>query len=282
MNTPTPPPLDSRARRGRSAAVGGGAAVLVVFALLPILALLIWAVAGQWRYPDLLPRSLSMRALERLFDPRQQIITGLLTSLGVAAAVTILACGIGYPAGRALGLYRFRGRRLVQFFLLAPVIVPGVAVTLGIQVFFIRFNLADTVVGVIAVQLMPTVPYAATVLAGAFANFDPDYERQARALGARPWRTFLHVTFPILRPALILAAVFTSLISWSEYILTFLIGGGQVKTLPLLLFSALSTSDTSSAAALAVLLALPPLLLVAVTSRCVRSGSVAAIGFARL
>ena len=35
----------------------------------------------------------------------------------------------------AIGLYRFRGRRLVQFLLLAPVIVPGLAVTLGIQVF---------------------------------------------------------------------------------------------------------------------------------------------------
>ena len=47
----------------------------------------------------------------------------------------------------------------MQFLLLAPVIVPGLAVTLGIQVFFIRYGLADTVAGVVLVHLIPTVPY---------------------------------------------------------------------------------------------------------------------------
>ena len=76
----------------------------------------------------------------------------------------------------------------MQFLLLAPVIVPGLAVTLGIQVFFVRYGLSDTVLGVVLVQLMPTVPYAATLLGAAFANLDVDYERQARSLGAGPVR----------------------------------------------------------------------------------------------
>ena len=95
--------------------------------------------------------------------------------------------------------------------------------------FFIRYGLADTATGVVLVQLMPTVPYAATVLAAAFANLDTDYERQARALGAGPVRVLLFVTLPLLRPALLLAALFAFLISWSEYVLTLLIGGGQVR-----------------------------------------------------
>lgn len=68
----------------------------------------------------------------------------------------------------------------------------------------------------ILVQLLPTVPYAATVLGAAFANLDLDYERQARALGAGPVRTLVFVTIPLLRLALILAALFRFLISWSE------------------------------------------------------------------
>jgi putative spermidine/putrescine transport system permease protein len=250
--------------------------------LLPMIPLLVWAVSGQWRYPALLPQHYSGRGLRLLADPHTQILHGLLTSTVIAVTVAGLACLIGFPAGRAIGLYRFRGRRMVQFFLLAPVIVPGLAVTLGIQVFFIRYGLSDTMTGVILVQLMPTVPYAATLLAGAFSNYDIEYERQARMLGAGPFRVLLTVTIPLLRPAIALAALFAFLISWSEYVLTLLVGGGQVQTLPLLLFSAIGSPDTNAAAALALLVIGPPLLLVGLSARTLSHRSNATIGLARL
>lgn len=255
--------------------------VLLGGVLLPLVPLLIWSVAGQWRYPALWPQRLSTRGLAQWVDPRSQILSGLGLSAGIGATVAVLAVLIGFPAGRALGLYSFRGRRLVQFLLLAPVIVPGLAITLGVQVFFVRYHLSDSVAGVVLVQLMPTVPYAATIMAGAFANLDTDYERQAAALGAGPLRVLLLVTVPMLRPAITLAALFTFLISWSEYVLTLLVGGGQVQTLPLLLFAAIGSSDTTSAAALALLVVLPPLLLVAAASRVLSGRNAAVIAFGR-
>jgi len=260
----------------------GALGLLLAAVLVPLVPLLGWAVSAQWRYPGLLPQQPSGRGLRLLLDPGSQILRGLITSTAVAVAVAVLACLIGFPAGRALGLYAFRGRRLVQFLLLAPVIVPGLAVTLGIQVFFVRYGLSDTTLGVVLVQLMPTVPYAATVLGGAFANLDVDYERQARALSAGPVRILLFVTVPLLRPALAVAALFAFLISWSEYVLTLLIGGGQVTTLPLLLFAAIGSSDTTAAAALAILVIAPPLMLVAVCSRVLSGRGAAAVGFGRL
>ncbi len=256
--------------------------VLVTAALLPLVPLLIWAVAGQWRYPAVVPQQLSVRGLGQLLDPRSDILTGLGTSAFIAITVAVLACLIALPAGRAIGLYRFRGRRVVQFLLLAPVIVPGLAVTLGIQVFFVRYHLSDTVLGVVLVQLMPTVPYAAVILGAAFANLDPDYERQATALGAGPVRVLLFVTVPLLRPAITVAALLTFLISWSEYVLTLLIGGGSVKTLPLLLFAAIGSSDTTSAAALALLVVAPPLVLVVAATRLLSGRTAGVVGFGRL
>ncbi len=238
---------------------------ITVALLLPLLPLVVWAVSGSWRYPDLLPPSLSSRGVGLVTGG--EVVRALVTSLGIAAAVAVLASAIGFPAGRAIGLHRFRGRRLVQFLLLAPVIVPGLAVTLGLQIFFVRYGLADTVAGVVLVQLMPTVPYAATLLGAAFANFDRDYERQARALGAGPLRTVRSVTLPLLRPALVTTALLTFLISWSEYILTLLIGGGRVTTLPLLLFAAIESSDRTAAAALGLLVIVPPVLLVLAVGR---------------
>lgn len=228
--------------------------------VVPLLPLLVWAVAGTWRYPDLVPSRFSDRGLSLLVST--DVLRALGTSALVGVCVAALACAIGLPAGRAIGLHRFRGRRLVQFLLVAPVIVPGLAVTLGLQVFFIRLGLSGTVVGVIAVQLVLTVPYAATILGAAFGSYDVDIERQARTLGAGPLRSTLLVTIPALAPSLAATALLTFLISWSEYILTLLVGGGRVQTLPIVLFAAIRSSDTQVAAALGLFVVLPPVLLV--------------------
>jgi putative spermidine/putrescine transport system permease protein len=256
-----------------------GSALLAVGVLSPLLPLLLWAAAGRFRYPDPLP-SLSARGLLLVLDPTVGEALG--TSLGIGAAVAVLAALLGAGAGRALGLYAFRGRRLVQLALLAPAIVPTLAVTLGIQVFFIRYGLADSVPGVVLVQLVPTVPYVSLVMAAAFAAFDAEAEDAARVLGAGPLRRLLHVTLPAVRPGLVVAALFAFLISWSEYILTLLIGGGTVRTLPLLLFAAIGSSDLPAAAALSLVIAAPPLVLVTLTARYLCGAAPAAVGFGRL
>jgi putative spermidine/putrescine transport system permease protein len=222
--------------------------LLVLGLLLPFVPLLAWAGTGQWRFPAVLPQHASGRGLRLLFDPSSDVLQGLVTSLVLGVTVSAVAVLVGLSAGRALGLYAFRGKRLVQFLLLAPAIVPGLTVTLGIQV----------------------------------SNFETEYEDQARVLGAGPLRAFWHVTLPVLRPSIVVAAFFAFLISWSEYILTLLIGGGTVKTLPLLLFAYIGGSDLNLAAALAVLFLLPPFALVLLTSRYLTGSHGATIGFGRL
>lgn len=259
-----------------------GSGLLVVGTLLPLLPLVGWAVSGRWRFPALVPQETSARGLRVLLDPRSDVLRGLLTSLGVGAAVAALAVLVGLGAGRALGTYDFPGKAAVRFLLLAPAIVPTLAVTLGIQVYFLRYGLADTVAGVVLVQLVPTVPYVTLVMAGAFAGLEPGYEDQARVLGAGPVRTFLLVTLPAVRPALTVAAYLAFLVSWSEYVLTLVVGGGAVTTLPLLLFAYLGAADLTVAAAVALLLVVPPLLLVVLTSRQLTARSGAVVGLGRL
>lgn len=256
-----------------------GAGLLAVGVLTPLLPLLLWAAAGEFRYPDLLPAP-SARGLRLVLDP--QVGEALLTSLVIGVSVAVLAALLGAGAGRALGLYAFRGRRPVLLALLAPALVPTLAVTLGIQVFFIRYGLADTLAGVVLVQLIPTVPYVSLVMAAAFAAFDVEAEDVARVLGAGALQRLRHVTVPAVRPGLVVAALFAFLISWSEYILTLLIGGGTVRTLPLLLFAAIGSADLPAAAALSLVIAAPPLVLVALAARYLTGAAPATVGFGRL
>jgi putative spermidine/putrescine transport system permease protein len=264
-------------RSGPVRRLGGG--LLAVGLLAPLVPLLLWAVAGKFRYPGLLP-TFSGRGLALL--GADTVRSALGTSVLIASSVAVLATTAGAAAGRVLGLYAFPGRRALQLLMLAPVLVPTLAVTLGIQVYFIRYGLADTVAGVVLVQLIPTVPYASLVMAASFASFDADVEDVGRVLGAGPLRRLRHVTLPAVAPGLAVAALFAFLISWSEYILTLLIGGGTVQTLPLLLFASIGSADLTAAAALSLVIAAPPLLLIGLTARFLTGDRAAVVGFGRL
>ncbi len=267
-----PGPRPPKRHLGRTALV----LLMCTLLLLPFVPLLFWSVSHRWFFPTIIPDRLSDRAWSYILSERSQVLEGLVTSLTIALTVAVLAAIIGLAGGRALGLYRFRGKRLVELVLMAPVIVPAIAVAMGIQVVFIRYSLADTIPGVVLVHLVPTIPYVVLVMGSVFANYDTTFEEQARVLGANPLRVFVHVTLPAVLPGLVVAAFFAFLISWSEYIMTVLIGGGQVLTLPILLFAFVG-SDPSVAAALSLFFIAPAVVLMVLTSRYL-SGDQAAVG----
>lgn len=256
--------------------------VIIIAVLLPFIPLLIWSFAHRWLFPAVLPTEWSLRAWGYVFSASSQVWTAFWHSFVVATAVTLLSIPIGIMAGRAIGLYRFRGRTLVQFLILAPTIVPVLAVAMGIHVVFIRYGLADTVLGVIFVHLVPVTPYMVLIMSSVFANYDTDYEDQARSLGAKPSQVFRHVTLPTIWPGLMVGSLFAFIISWSQYLLTLLIGGGQVITLPVLLFSFANSGDNAITAALSLVFIAPAILILLLTSRYL-SGKDAAFGsFGRL
>jgi putative spermidine/putrescine transport system permease protein len=243
------------------------ALALAGFLVLPILPLAVWSFAHGWRFPDLVPQAWSMKAWGQVLDGRSGVMQSLVVTTGIALSTTFLAALIGVPAGRALGLYRFRGKGLVALFLMAPAFLPGIAVVFGLHGVFLRLGLVGTVPGVILAHLIPVLPYMVLVMAAVFSRFDPDFEAQARSLGASPLQTFRSVTLPAILPGLVTAALFAFLVSWSQYLLTLAIGGGRVQTLPLLLFSYASAGRNDITGAIGILYMLPGLLILLVTAK---------------
>ncbi len=276
--TATAPRAPARPRRLRDIV---GFAVLVGLLFLPLLPVLVWSFSATWFYPHLIPTRMDLRSWEYILSSNAKIIPAFMTSLVIASVVAVVAGLIGLSAGRALGLHNFRGKRLVYFLFLAPEIVPPLTVAMGNQIAFIRLGLADTMLGVILVQLVPTIPYVTLVMSAVYSNFDVTYEDQARVLGASPLRTFIHVTLPAVFPGLVVAMLFAFLIAWSEYIMTLLIGGGVIRTLPLVLF-AFASSDLSIASALCVLFVIPAVVILIVSSRFLSGDRTSMGGFGKL
>lgn len=256
--------------------------VITLLTLLPLLPLVVWSFAERWFFPSVLPQQWGLSAWVYVFSPASRTGAALLTSAALAAVVVLLCILIGLPSARVLGMHHFRGRGIVEWAILAPLIVPTLVGAMGVHVLFIRYGLADTFAGVALVHLAPALPYFILVMSGVFANYDPSLEMTARTLGAGPVRTFWHVTLPAILPGLMVASLFTFLVSWSQYVTTLLIGGGRVVTLPLILFPFISSLNHSYAAAVSILFVLPALLVLAATTRVLSGRSAAVGGLGRL
>ena len=239
----------------------------------PLVLFIVYAFSTRWFFPQPLPAEWTTVVFMRtLNDPR--VLSGLRDSLGIALVVSLLSLALGFPAARVLGLRQFQGRQTAWLILFLPTIVPPLAIGMGLNILFLQIGLAGSYPGVILAHLIPTLPYVVFTLAGAYARYDENYEFQSLVLGASPLRTFLTITLPLIAPSLVVAALFAFLISWSQYLLTLLIGSGQIITLPILLFSAASGGNPVTIATLSLIFLAPPVLVIAATTRKLAIGEV--------
>lgn len=240
--------------------------LLYLVLIAPLALFVAYAFSTRWFFPQPFPTEWTTAAFQRAVND-SRTFSGISQGLLVAILTSGLSLLLGFPAARVLGLRKFRGRQLVWLSFFLPTVIPPLAIGMGLNILFLRIGLAGTIAGVALAHIVPTLPYTIFTLSSAFARFDENYEFQALALGASPWQVFHKVTLRMMAPSLVVAVLFAFLISWSQYLLTLLIGGGRVITLPILLFSAASGGNPSTIAALSLLFIAPPVLVIALTAR---------------
>ncbi|MDX2468250.1 MAG: ABC transporter permease subunit [Acidimicrobiia bacterium] len=255
---------------------------IVVLVGLPMVTLLVWSFAFRWNFPNLLPTEWGGRAWSYVADDSSRVFEGLWNSTKLGVLVTLMAIVVGLPASRALGQHEFRGKSTIEWLLMMPIIVPALVATMGIHQIFIRMRLTETLFGVALVHLIPAIPYFVLVMASVFANYGTALEETARTLGANRYHVFRYVTLPAISSGLVVASMFTFLISWGQYVTTLLIGGGTFVTLPLVLFPFLSGGNHANAAAISLVFVAPAVLALILTSRQLGRDSSVMGGFGKI
>ncbi|MDU5021733.1 MAG: ABC transporter permease subunit, partial [Clostridiales bacterium] len=142
-----------------------------------------------------------------------------------------------------ISLYEFKGKKFFELLILSPIIIPMISVAMGIQLVFIKFGIANTLTGVILINIIPCIPYGVRIIADVYKLIGAKYEIQASMLGAKKIDTLRYVTIPLILPGIIGASSMCFIISFSQYFLTLLIGGGSVITYPLLMFPYIQSGD---------------------------------------
>lgn len=219
--------------------------ILLIIFISPLLILCIWSCATSWVYPDVFPRELSLRGFEYIFN--NQNLKILIHSVVISAVVVLITIIISIPAAKAIALYEFKGKRFFELLILSPIIVPLISVAMGIHVMFIKLGLANTILGVVLINILPCVPYAVRIISDVYILIGDKFEVQGKMLGASKFNVFIYITFPLILPGVIGAASMCFIISFSQYFLTMLIGGGRIVTYPMVMFPYIQGGDRTIA-----------------------------------
>lgn len=213
----------------------------------PLLTLLLWSFIERLQWPYIVPPQLSLNTWQQILG-QEEFLLSVTVSLAISLSVTLLAMAVSLPAAYAISQYAFKGKALIWVLLLMPLILPSVSIAIGLHLVFLKYGLTDTLIGVVLCHLIPTVPYAVKILSSNFELLGRGLGEQARLLGASTMDTIIHVYLPNMKPAVSISAVLVFIISFSQYLLTFLIGGGTVKTLPILLFPVMQSGNRAEVA----------------------------------
>ncbi|GII59781.1 sugar ABC transporter permease [Planotetraspora thailandica] len=134
-------------------------------------------------------------------------------------AITILT---SIPAGYALALTRFRGRKLLLMITLTVMIMPSAALVLPIFLELNLFHLIGTAWSVILP--FSFFPFGVYLVYIYFATSLPrSILSAARLDGASEWQIFLKIALPLARPVVALVAFFSFVGNWNNFFLPYLV-----------------------------------------------------------
>lgn len=216
--------------------LGVTAAVLVyVFLSLPVLVIFLSAFSPE-AYPQFPPHSLSLRWFHAFFD-NPEWLKALKISAWLLLIVTPLTTVLGTTAAYGLARLQFRGRDLLQAFVLSPLIIPQVVLGIALLYVLTGAGLAGSLLGLAAGHVLVALPYAVRTVSVSLASMDRRLEQASMNLGAGPAYTFRHVTLPLIRPGIVAGAVFAAVTSFGEVSVSLFLTAPGTVTMPVRIFT---------------------------------------------
>jgi len=231
--------------------------LLAAWFLAPAAGLVLWALTAQWSAGNVLPEAWGLRGWRAAWETGGA--QAMLRSVALSSAVAVVATPLGALAARGLVAAAPRLRGWAALMLATPVVLPPLAVVLGLDVLLLRLQVPPTT-GVIAILAVQALPYTTYVMYATYLAYDSAYELEARTLGATTWTVLRRVHIPLVAPGLAVALFLALLVGWSDYVVTLVVGGGQLVTMPILVAAnAAGTGNEPVVAALSLAAVVPPL-----------------------
>ncbi|MFT7568502.1 MAG: putative thiamine transport system permease protein, partial [Pseudoalteromonas distincta] len=203
-------------------------ALVIGFILLSLIALILWSVAGFWRFPNALPEQFTLlhfnSALMQMSNPLfNTLAIGLVTTV-FAITVTLLCLESEQLSDKPIS-------RFTSLIIYLPLLVPSIAFLFGLVWIQQWVNNQAAFFNVVFTHLLFVLPYVFLSLASSYRRLDPRFAHVAASLGAAPCKVFFKVKLPQLFAPILIAAALGLAISFGQYLPTLLAGGGRIATI---------------------------------------------------
>lgn len=143
-------------------------------------------------------------------------------SLKVAALSTVVAMLVSILGAYAVARLRFFGRRTVSVLFLSVYLFPVIVLAIPLVIAFAKIGLAGSLVGLMLVYVVQTVPIAIHMLKNYFETIPQSIEEAAAVDGANRLQVLRKVTLPLALPSIMSTALFVFMIAWNEFLFALL------------------------------------------------------------
>ena len=159
-------------------------------------------------------------------------LRNLATSVALALVSTVLVVLVGTPAAYAFARFELRGRDDLFLFILATRMAPPICLVIPFYLIFTRLDLLDTFAGLSLAYLTFNLSFYIWVLRSFCRDLPLELEEAAMVDGHSRFAVFLRVVLPLLKSGIVSTAMLCFIFAWNEFLFAFMLGGQNVKTLP--------------------------------------------------
>ncbi|TFG69245.1 MAG: ABC transporter permease [Thermomicrobiales bacterium] len=161
-------------------------------------------------------------------------------SLGIAFASTIISTILGTLIALAIARHVFRGRSATNLFIFLPMATPEIVLGASLLTLFVAIGAPPffplSAGTILIAHIMFSISFVVVTVRARLAGFPTHLEEAAMDLGANEITTFRKVTFPLILPGVMAAALLVFSLSIDDFVITNFTAGGTV-TFPMFIYA---------------------------------------------
>jgi len=169
----------------------------------------------------------------------QDVCEAFGNSILIALVATVAATTLGTMIAIALVRYRFRFRSSISLLLFLPMATPEVVLGAGLAAQFLGAGIQKGLGTIIIAHTMFCISFVVVTVKARVSSIDPALEEAGRDLYGSPAQVFWRITFPLLLPGIVAAALLSFALSFDDFIITNF-NSGAATTFPKFVYVAAS------------------------------------------
>jgi spermidine/putrescine transport system permease protein len=210
--------------------------LLFVFLFAPIVVMIVFSFNDPGGRQNITWQGFTLRNYVDLWG-RSVITNAMTVSLAVAAISTVVATAFGTMIGLALTRYDFRGRWVMNLLLFIPMTAPEIILGAALLTLWVSLGMERGFLTILAAHVMFNISFVVVTVRARLAGMSQSLEEAGMDLYADGWTTFWKVTFPIIFPGILSAALLAFALSIDDYVVT-VFSSGRTVTFPLWVYGA--------------------------------------------